>query len=177
MRQARARGIVHSWQRCGDGHICLDASPWGTTRFIWLPDSRSIALSFRFGNENDYPGQLGDEAVLGWVARQRPLGSRDDSGIEWDHRYQGFGDGRILVHRSAWGPYRLVWLPHLPEEGDPVIKYGDESDFADVAGRSIPDVLGWATAQPWGQQTTRRPFEAARLRVAGPFATVEETHD
>ena len=43
---ARGRGISHEWRECGKGSLLLDASPWKTTRLIWLPtDDGDVTVS------------------------------------------------------------------------------------------------------------------------------------
>jgi len=183
---ARGRGIDHEWRDCGDGCLLLDGSPWKTIRLIWTPNGDGDPV-IRYGNESDYPAS-DREAVFAWAEwtfagiRHVPWPHKPPSGpllpgdLQWHfdwmwapeattpyskapHRYQGLGDGRILLTRSQAGTWRFLWLGHTGETL-PVIRTGREQDYP--ADRSVARILGWAAAQPWGRQTTARPFEAAR---------------
>lgn len=193
---ARGRGIDHEWRACGDGCLLLDGSPWKTIRLIWMPNGDGDPL-IRYGNEADYPAS-DREAVFAWAewtfARVRhvpwPPEPRSGKGllpgnlerhIDWmcapdaqtphskaPHHYQGLGDGRILLTRSKVGTWRFLWLGHTREE-PPVSRTGREHDYP--ADGSIARILGWAAAQPWGRETTPRPFEAATHAAEGAGGT------
>jgi hypothetical protein len=79
-----------------------------------------------------------------------------------DHLYASVGDGRIIIDESPWGTCRFVWLPHLPDR-EPIIRYGNEGDYP---ADDIHALYEWAKTQPWGQASAKRPFEAAKQRIA-----------
>jgi hypothetical protein len=190
---ARGRGIDHEWRDCGAGCLLLDDSPWGTTRLIWMPSADGEPVVW-YGSEPDYPSS-DREALFAWASltfvgvRQAPWPSESGSGTDQDqidlfsareaaaemtapyssvpHHYQGLGDGRILVTPSQTGTWRVLWLGHTAER-TPVLRTGREDDYP--ANGPIPAILGWAAAQPWGQQTLRRPFVAASGSVRNPDA-------
>jgi hypothetical protein len=78
-----------------------------------------------------------------------------------DHLAASCGDGRIYIDESPWGTCRFVWLPHLPEH-EPIIRYGNEGDYPDD---DIHALYEWALTQPWGQASSKRPFDVARQRA------------
>ena len=187
---ARGRGIDHDWRDCGDGYLVADTSPWTTTRLIWIPQGDGQPV-VRYAHEADYPAS-DHAAALAWaaskLARAKNLpfpvwpsaGSlSSDHRTQWDrlkqldalipysaaqHHYQGLGDGRILITQSPVGTWRFLWVGHTAER-PLVLRTGRERDYP--ANGTLPRLLGWAAAQPWGLQTSPRPFEAARLAAEG----------
>jgi|SRR5215210_8295815 len=79
-----------------------------------------------------------------------------------DHLADSCGDGRIYIDESPWGTCRFVWLPHLPGP-EPIIRYGNEGDHPADDDHALYE---WAKTQPWGQASSKRPFDAAKQQVA-----------